>query len=836
MSIRERSEFLEWYEQKRHEVSDNKRSLESYCQSDVTVLRLACKTFSTLFRSIGNIEVFLESLSIASACNKMFRKNFLKPDTIGIIPPVRYTDGRMQSRKAMMWLVYEQNSEGNRRIRHGRNGKEYRLPELPNYSVDGFCEETGTVYEFMGCFWHGHTCLSFRDVTICNSEETLADRYEKTMIRLERITEAGYQVKVMWECDFDKILERHPALKLHPLVQVGPLRTRDALYGGRTEALKLHYKVNPEEERIEYTDVMSLYPYICKYFKFPVGHPTILNSDECRDVNSILAKEGIIKCQVLPPQNLYHPVLPYRSPAGRLLFPLCRTCALESQAECTHVSVEERSLIGTWVVDEIRKAVDMGYQVIQIYEFYEYEITQYNSETGEGGHFVEYINTFLKLKVEASGYPDHVVTEEDKDKYISDFFRSEGITLDKQSIVKNAAKRGLSKLCLNSFWGKLTECNNRPKSSIITDPNELYRFLSTPGIEVTNLLFASDEVVWISWRFREEEIVESLPHTNEVIGAYVTTGARLKLYSYLEQLGTRALYCDTDSVIYVTSKNEPPPIQCGDKVTQDVQTSTTNNLVDQDVQTTPVDYSLKALDIPTTHPVTPPLSPAVGIQTVKSSGSSKNTDEISDDVLSYVALVHQKGKRGLDLTYGVRFENNTNKIGNQPIYFKANNVVEVGDGDSKVLYKGTIGLYELLFKNQPTYYDEDDIIKYKDILYKSSAHKLDYSPTNLLNVNRSHKYKTIISRLFRVPKGEGLHTWKQVHPITHTLDYKYWDDPNELVNRLYLFIASRNDGHTGHENEIQEIIQELRDAKYIKKNNAVHNNRMYVTIAAYYEY
>ena len=283
MTVRERSEFLAWYEQNRHSVFNNKVMLESYCQSDVTVLRLACKTFRTLFKATGNIEVFLESVSIASACNKVFRRNFLKPDTIGIIPRCGYTDGRMQSKKALMWLVHEQNTQG-LRIRHGRNGKEYRLAELRNYSVDGFCEETKTVYEFMGCFWHGHTCLSFRDVPIYDSEETLADRYEKTMIRLERITEAGYEVKVMWECDFDKILQSHPELKSHPLVKVGPLRTRDALYGGRTEALRLHYKVNPEEETIQYMDIMSLYPYVCKYYKLPVGHPTIHDADACTDI------------------------------------------------------------------------------------------------------------------------------------------------------------------------------------------------------------------------------------------------------------------------------------------------------------------------------------------------------------------------------------------------------------------------------------------------------------------------------------------------------------------------------------------------------------------------
>ena len=52
------------------------------------------------------------------------------------------------------------------------------------------------------------------------------------MTRLEQITQAGYPVEVQWECDFDKgILAEHPELKLHPVVQHSPLKTRDALYG-----------------------------------------------------------------------------------------------------------------------------------------------------------------------------------------------------------------------------------------------------------------------------------------------------------------------------------------------------------------------------------------------------------------------------------------------------------------------------------------------------------------------------------------------------------------------------------------------------------------------------
>jgi hypothetical protein len=95
--------------------------------------------------------------------------------------------------------------------------------------------------------------------------------------------------------------------------------------------------------------------------------------------------------------------------------------------------------------------------------------------------------------------------------------------------------------------GQTDRRNNRTKTKMITDPKELCRFLVTPGIEVCTSLYASDDVLWLIGPFIEEKI-PSLHHTNEVIGAYVTTGTRLKLYSYLGRLQQKVLYCDTDSV------------------------------------------------------------------------------------------------------------------------------------------------------------------------------------------------------------------------------------------------------------------------------------------------
>jgi len=79
MSEGERREYMVWYNEQKLKVFDSRRVLEQYCQDDVTVLRQVCRVFRRDFLEIGNIEVFLEALTIASACNKVLRKKFLKP-------------------------------------------------------------------------------------------------------------------------------------------------------------------------------------------------------------------------------------------------------------------------------------------------------------------------------------------------------------------------------------------------------------------------------------------------------------------------------------------------------------------------------------------------------------------------------------------------------------------------------------------------------------------------------------------------------------------------------------------------------------------------------------
>ncbi|KMQ87271.1 hypothetical protein RF55_13491 [Lasius niger] len=143
-------------------------------------------------------------------------------------------------------------------------------------------------------------------------------------------------------------------------------------------------------------------------------------------------------------------------------------------------------------------------------------------------------------------------------------------------------------------------------------------------------------------------------------------------------------------------------------------------------------------------------------------------------------------------------------LGNKRFDIDKDNFIIIDKGR----YIGTPGLYELIFRRIPddVIYTEDDLQKYKNILLATNADNRNYDAQGQLRSNRGYKYKQIIAPLMSIkPKKKK----------SGKIDYVHWDDPNEQVDLLRLLDASRRAGHNAHDNEIQSIIEKLREVGII---------------------
>ena len=150
-----REAFLAWHNEQVESdyIFDFEKEIIKYCRSDVDILRKCCMEFREMLREITGIDPFEKCLTIASTCHEVYRTNFLKKDTVAVFQHDRQLKMR-QSNMAVKWLSYEMERNGIH-IQHVRNGGEKRVGK---YSLDGYCEEYHTAYEFQGCFWHGKWC------------------------------------------------------------------------------------------------------------------------------------------------------------------------------------------------------------------------------------------------------------------------------------------------------------------------------------------------------------------------------------------------------------------------------------------------------------------------------------------------------------------------------------------------------------------------------------------------------------------------------------------------------------------------------------------------------
>ena len=239
------------------------------------------------------------------------------------------------------------------------------------------------------------------------------------------------------------------------------------------------------------------------------------------------------------------------------MFVLCDACGAElNQGKCNH-SDDDRCLVGTWVTEEVKKALELNYEIKEIYEAWHHpKSAQYSHDSK--GLFEDFINLWLKIKVENSGWPSDVSTPEEKAAFVASYLMREGIELESEKVFKNPGLRSVGKLLANSFWGKFAQRSDVRKTSFIKEPAEFFDLLTNASIKVHDAYLISSLVLLVQYG-KKENLVENLPHSNVVLGAFTTAYARLKLYELLELFKQRVLYYDTDSVIFTAFDNQSVP-------------------------------------------------------------------------------------------------------------------------------------------------------------------------------------------------------------------------------------------------------------------------------------
>ena len=218
-------------------------------------------------------------------------------------------------------------------------------------------------------------------------------------------------------------------------------------------------------------------------------------------------------------------------------------------------------LIHTWCTMELTLAINMGYDILKIYKVLHWPSKkQINSSTGRGGLFTEYINMFLYIKTQASGYPDSVCTLKQKQEYVEEYACNQGVILDPQLIEHNPGLCSIAKLALNSFYGKFGQHSNMSKMAYITHYEKLYGFL-TDQTKVIKDFHILDMGTIVMEYVQSEEFWEQNCKTNIIIASMCSAYAHLKLWKIMNRLGRRVMYHDMDSVIYTSYPEQwKPPI------------------------------------------------------------------------------------------------------------------------------------------------------------------------------------------------------------------------------------------------------------------------------------
>ena len=168
----------------------------------------------------------------------------------------------------------------------------------------------------------------------------------------------------------------------------------------------------------------------------------------------------------------------------------------------------------------------------------------------------------------------------------------------------------------------------------------------------------------------------------------------------------------------------------------------------------------------------------------ETSGEAPKEEE--EDLLIGDIARHYLSNPNTDKTFGVRREGDHHYIGNKHVIITEDDDIIIKEGGDRFL--GRHGLWELITSKNPEEgsYDKDDIRNDERLMIKTNALHRGNDPNNPLpKSSKSVKWKTILGPIWhnRYYEGKGTVIMSS--------------DPNALLEKLDLLLASQKAGHTG---------------------------------------
>lgn len=128
-----------------------------------------------------------------------------------------------------------------------------------------------------------HACPKCYLSTTFNTifQDTMENINKRHLNRIQYLKLKLTHLIEIWECEWDAFIKTNILIQsiIKENDDIRPvLKPRDALFGGRTNAARLYYKVEAGE-KIKYYDFTSVYPFVMKTQRYPIGFPDIITEN-----------------------------------------------------------------------------------------------------------------------------------------------------------------------------------------------------------------------------------------------------------------------------------------------------------------------------------------------------------------------------------------------------------------------------------------------------------------------------------------------------------------------------------------------------------------------------